>query len=51
MIAPSKGKFFRRAMNLIDLFTFLPFFFELTLSSVFGINAEQLKEITGGRRG
>lgn len=33
-------------MNVIDLFTILPFYFELLLSAV-GVNAEKLKEITG----
>jgi hypothetical protein len=39
-------KFVTRGMNLIDLFTILPFYVELALSA-FGINAERLKELTG----
>ncbi|KAI1720567.1 ion transport protein domain-containing protein [Ditylenchus destructor] len=47
LVSPQKSKFFKRTMNLIDLFTFLPFFAELALSLFFGVNAQKLKEITG----
>uniref|UniRef100_A0A914DYG4 BTB domain-containing protein n=1 Tax=Acrobeloides nanus TaxID=290746 RepID=A0A914DYG4_9BILA len=46
LVSPRKMKFVTRGMNLIDLFTILPFYVELALSA-FGINAERLKELTG----
>src|SRR4051812_30761764 len=47
MVSPLKWKFMKKTMNLIDLFTFLPFFFELSLSMIFGVSTQKLKEFTG----
>uniref|UniRef100_A0A914WS89 Uncharacterized protein n=1 Tax=Plectus sambesii TaxID=2011161 RepID=A0A914WS89_9BILA len=46
VVAPEKRKFVKGSLNLIDLFTILPFYMELCLPAV-GINAEKLREITG----
>ncbi|CAD5230900.1 unnamed protein product [Bursaphelenchus xylophilus] len=46
LVAPRKKKFVSRAMNLVDLFTILPVYFEVCLSLI-GIQAEKLKEVTG----
>ncbi|KAE9553595.1 hypothetical protein FO519_003190 [Halicephalobus sp. NKZ332] len=47
LVSPTKKKFVVQTMNLIDLFTILPFYVEFALSEFGGINAERLKEITG----
>jgi hypothetical protein len=46
VVAPEKCKFIKASLNVIDLFTILPFYMELCLPAV-GINADKLREITG----
>jgi hypothetical protein len=47
LVSPRKLFFLSQPMNLIDLFTVLPFFCELGLSTVGITNAERLKDIAG----
>lgn len=46
VVSPDKRKFVKASLNVIDLFTILPFYMELCLPAV-GINADKLREITG----
>uniref|UniRef100_F1L9K2 Potassium voltage-gated channel subfamily B member 2 n=1 Tax=Ascaris suum TaxID=6253 RepID=F1L9K2_ASCSU len=46
LIAPRKMTFFVQSLNVIDLFTILPFYLEVGLP-FFGIQAEKLHELTG----
>lgn len=46
VVAPQKWKFFKCPTNLIDLFTILPFYLEMSLSTL-GLNVERLKDFTG----
>ncbi|KHN77867.1 Potassium voltage-gated channel subfamily B member 1 [Toxocara canis] len=45
LIAPRKFTFFAQSLNIIDLFTILPFYLEFGLP-FFGVHAEKLRELT-----
>ena len=47
LVSPRKMPFLRQPMNLVDLFTVLPFFCELALSAMGIDNTERLKDLAG----
>ena len=48
LVTPRKWRFVRESLNLIDLCTIVPFYVELLLEYVFGIDANELRDVKGG---